>query len=107
MVCPVSPGKSVLVGVAVLLLLLVAQRALELHDGEVVRQAAGVARDELIAPGADLDVLGQHAVLVEAHLDAAIGRARVGDVGAAAAHREGGQRDEEQRDTSARHAPYV
>ena len=46
---------------------------------------------------------GSDAVLVEAHLDAAVGCAGVGDVGAAAAHREGGQRDEEQRDASARH----
>ena len=40
-----------------------------------------VAGDEGDAPGAHLDVLGQHAVLVEAHLDAAVGRAGVGDVG--------------------------
>src|SRR4029078_11106722 len=40
-------------GPRVLLLLVLAQRAVELDDRDVVRQASGVARDDLDPPGRD------------------------------------------------------
>ena len=89
---------------AVVLLLLVAQRALELHDGEVVGQAAALRATRVIAPGAHLDVLGQRRG-TRRGAPRRGGRARACSATSAPQPPtgEGGQRDEEQRDTSARH----
>src|SRR6185295_8249189 len=78
----------------VLLLLVLAQRAVELHDRYVVGEAPGVARHDADSPGGDRDAGGEDAVLVEAQVERVAGRRRVRRVGPAAGEREREQRRE-------------